>query len=485
MRAVTYARVSSDMQLDGYSLEAQHDVNLKLIASKGWQHVGAYRDEAQSARTTDRPDFQRMLEDARAGYFDVIVVHKLDRFSRSVVDVLITLRDLEKYGVTLVSATEDFDFTTPAGRMLLVMLAAFAEWYLHNLSVETAKGNKARAHAGLWNGSLPYGYYANYKKEGGDGIAYIDEDAAAGVRLAFQAYSTGAYSHADIARLLNESGYRPAQRHGKHSLPMWSKDSVAVILQNRFYTGQVQYKGEWLEGLHEPIVSAELFERVQAVRVERRVNRRENSAPRQARIYLCTGLVRCARCGHRMRVHPAKRQTYHYYSCDHNLRQHECDQPYIPLAPVEEQVAAFLCSIRLPHDWQEQVQALVQAKARQQVGPKVTRSQLENRLTRLTDLYKWEHISQEEYLTERKDIEAQLAQLEPRLTPAVDRAGTLLQNFAAVWKVATRKEQRSLVRTLIERVVLDSEAPSGVAEIVVRSEYKDLFDLAKQRTGEE
>jgi site-specific DNA recombinase len=97
-------------------------------------------DEAWSGKTVHRPAFQQMLADARAGQFDVVVCHKLDRFSRSLVDVLLTLDELQKYNVTFASAAESIDFTSPTGRMMLVMLAFFAEWYLQNLSAETTKG---------------------------------------------------------------------------------------------------------------------------------------------------------------------------------------------------------------------------------------------------------------------------------------------------------------------------------------------------------
>jgi site-specific DNA recombinase len=99
-----------------------------------------------------------MLQDAHDGKFDVLVCHKLDRFSRSLVDVLLTLDDLQHHNVTFASAAEPIDFTTAIGRMMLVILAFFAEWYLQNLSAETTKGMVARFDAGYWNGSLRFGY---------------------------------------------------------------------------------------------------------------------------------------------------------------------------------------------------------------------------------------------------------------------------------------------------------------------------------------
>ena len=102
----------------------------------------------RSGKTVHRPAFQQMLDDARQGQFDVLVCHKLDRFSRSLVDVLLTLDELQQCNVTFASASEPIDFTTPIGCMMLVILAFFAEWYLQNLSAETTKGKRARFEAG-------------------------------------------------------------------------------------------------------------------------------------------------------------------------------------------------------------------------------------------------------------------------------------------------------------------------------------------------
>ena len=160
IRVRCYYRYSSDEQSDGWSIEAQDKACRTFIAARpDWQLTGQpYIDEAWSGKTVNRPAFQQMMQDARSGQFDVLVCHKLDRFSRSLVDVLLTLDELQKYNVSFASATESIDFTSPSGRMMLVMLAFFAEWYLQNLSAETTKGKQARWEAGYWNGDMRFGY---------------------------------------------------------------------------------------------------------------------------------------------------------------------------------------------------------------------------------------------------------------------------------------------------------------------------------------
>jgi site-specific DNA recombinase len=158
MKVAIYTRVSSEEQVDGYSLSAQEEQARRFAEFKGWTVVALYEEPGRSGKSDLRPVFQQMIRDAEAHQFDVILVHKLDRFSRNVLDVLSYLKRLHQYDVSFTSVTEDFDFTTPMGRMLLTLLAAFAEWYLSNLSHETAKGKAERARKGDWNGTLPFGY---------------------------------------------------------------------------------------------------------------------------------------------------------------------------------------------------------------------------------------------------------------------------------------------------------------------------------------
>ena len=129
MRAALYYRRSSEMQADNFSLDAQQRACREYCQSHGWTVAGEYIDDARSERSADlskRPEFSRMLEDAEAGACDVIVVQKLDRFSRNLIVTMTTLERLSGAGVGFVSISEQMDFTTPTGRMLLSLLASFA-----------------------------------------------------------------------------------------------------------------------------------------------------------------------------------------------------------------------------------------------------------------------------------------------------------------------------------------------------------------------
>ena len=139
-------------------MEAQARLVAQFCNLREWEVVKVYEERGRSGKNVLRPEFQAMLLDGEAGLFDVLVVHKLDRFSRSIIDTHTYIQKLDSIGVAFVSATEPFDLTSPMGKAFLGILAIFAELYLDNLAAEITKGKKQRALKGFWNGTLSWGY---------------------------------------------------------------------------------------------------------------------------------------------------------------------------------------------------------------------------------------------------------------------------------------------------------------------------------------
>ena len=160
-----------------------------------------------------------MLADAEAGLIDVVVVHKLDRFARNLRVTLETLERLERAGVGFVSISEQMDFTTPIGKVMLATLAAFAQYYSDNLSAETKKGKAERKAQGLYNGLLPFGLKTNP-----DGIPVPDPETYPGLLLAFRLAAEGK-SDREVATALNAAGYRTSGNRGRNP---FTKDTVCV-----------------------------------------------------------------------------------------------------------------------------------------------------------------------------------------------------------------------------------------------------------------
>ena len=242
MRAALYARVSSEEQVEGYSIDAQSRAFRLLCESKQWTAHREYIEEGKSARTENinkRPVFKQAMDDGLNHQYDVLVVHKVDRFSRKLRITLEYFDKLGKAGVGFVSIVEQMDFSTPWGKFTLSMLGGLAELYSDNLSQETKKGWHERRAQGLYCGLLPFG-----AMKGEDGVPLPHPDTYPGLLMAFELAAQGK-SDKEVAQTLNAAGYRTAGNQGNRP---FSKDTVRGMLQNPFYIGQLSDgNGQWLK----------------------------------------------------------------------------------------------------------------------------------------------------------------------------------------------------------------------------------------------
>ena len=215
MKAATYVRVSSEEQVDGYSLDAQRRAITEFCQARGWDITHQYADEGKSAwveSAAKRQAFNQMLTDAANGEFDVVVTHSLDRLSRNLMVTLNAFRTFSSNGVTYVSATQEIDYSTPAGKLFMAMVAAFAQYFPDNLSGHTKKGLRERVRQGLFNGEPPFGYQrcdavclgTNDEHRG----CHIDPEAGPEVLSLFERYAYGSHSMSTLAGELNARGFR-------------------------------------------------------------------------------------------------------------------------------------------------------------------------------------------------------------------------------------------------------------------------------------
>jgi DNA invertase Pin-like site-specific DNA recombinase len=268
VRCAIYTRVSTDQGLeqDFNSLDAQYDACQAYIRSQahaGWTLLRAkYDDGGFSGGNTDRPALQRLLADARAGTVDIIVVYKVDRLTRSLADFVKLVELFDAHEVSFVSVTQQFNTTTSMGRLTLNVLLSFAQFEREVTAERIRDKIAASKRKGLWvGGMVPLGYDTKDRK------ITVNEREAETVRTIFRIYlRVGSLSllMVELRRQGTVSKLRTL-RSGKTvgGIP-FTRGPLAHLLHNRFYIGEVVFKGETLKGEQPPIIDRDLFDAVQA-----------------------------------------------------------------------------------------------------------------------------------------------------------------------------------------------------------------------------
>ncbi|MGZ7119966.1 MAG: recombinase family protein, partial [Methanobacterium sp.] len=201
MKVAAYVRVSTNEQAqEGYSIAAQKNRLEAYALSQGWEIVKWYVDEGESAKDLNRTDLTRMLKDVKLGIFDVVLVYKLDRLTRSVMDLYKLLDKFEEYNVKFKSSTEIYDTSTAMGRLFITLVSALAQWERENLGERVSMGMQQKAKEGKWTvANPPLGYVSN------DSVLSIHPSEAAIVKEIYSLYLSG-MGMWKIAGNLNERG---------------------------------------------------------------------------------------------------------------------------------------------------------------------------------------------------------------------------------------------------------------------------------------
>jgi site-specific DNA recombinase len=318
VRCAIYTRVSTDQGLeqDFNSLDAQYDASQAYIRSQahaGWtlQRV-KYDDGGFSGGNTDRPALQRLLEDVGAGKVDVIVVYKVDRLTRSLADFAKLVELFDKHNVSFVSVTQQFNTTTSMGRLTLNVLLSFAQFEREVTSERIRDKISASKRKGLWVGGMaPLGYDTKDRK------ITVNAAEADRVRTIFRSYlKLGSLNllMADLRKRGIVTKLRKLKTGERIGGIPFARGSLAQLLRNRFYIGEVAFKGEILKGEQPAILNRALFDAVQARLNEQVTNHKGKWMKSEA---LLTGRIFDDR-GNRMTPSHARRGNvkYRYYlSC--------------------------------------------------------------------------------------------------------------------------------------------------------------------------
>ena len=307
LNAVIYARFSSERQTEN-SIDFQLRADKAYCEQKGFRVVGEYIDRAMTGTNDNRPEFQRMIADAKKRQFAFVIVYRFDRFARNRYDSAIYKKQLERSGVRVLS-TEESVGTGDEGIILESIYEAMAESYSRKLSRIVTDGMKQKAMAGLsTGGNLPYAYKVI------DHRLTIDAEKAPAVRLAFEMYADGK-TKSEIARELTARGYRTQKGNDI------SAAFVSGMLSNPTFKGENDFCGVKRES--PAIITAELYDKVQDLLQK---NKRQYGKKTEGTYFALTGKLFCGHCGAAMIGDSGngKGGTYYYYSCINKKNRRTC-----------------------------------------------------------------------------------------------------------------------------------------------------------------
>ena len=505
-----YTRVSTIMQTEGYSLEAQKDKILKYAEYRDFAVVGEYTDAGFSGKNiAGRAEFQQMLADIREKKDNIkyVLVFKLSRFARNCADTLAALQFMQDYGVNLICVDDNLDSSAATGKLMISVMSAMAELERENINAQTMAGRKQKAKEGGWNGGFaPYGY----KLENGRLIVQADE--AEVIREIYNLYVNTAYGPSKIATEINKKYKKNPRSNGyltKFTMPL-----IKDIISNPVYAGQIAYgrhttekidgkRNEYhivkqtdkekiiiAEGQHEAIVSLEVWE---AAQEKRMANAKTKEKIDKEHEYFLSGLLKCPSCGGPMYgIHNGRKKkkgtdelypmSYSYACRSGSLEMgRECANPQnYSETKLMEAITSIIKSLVNDKNFGGMVDdALGKKTDISELEKEKTRCQKElSRLERLAaqleaqidtlDLTSKAAALKEKSLNNRwnktlediVDIQAQIADLDEQMEKIVaaeatkQQVYTILQSFEVLFDVLDNTDKKLLIKELIEKIEL-------------------------------
>ena len=460
--AVIYCRVSTDEQVENLSLSTQRQRAITYCTQNNWQVVEVFQDEGKSAKTTQREEFQRMLLycNDQANQIGFVVVNDLSRFSRNASDLMVTRVQLWEAGVAMRSVTENIDETS-TGNFMTAIFGAVHQLDNDRRSERTKTGMHAAIALGRWPHKAPIGYLNTTPLENGPNVV-PDPKRAELVQKAFELAGTGLHSKAEILRTITNLGLDTAR--GK---PL-SAQTFQKLLLNSFYAGWMVFpdRNVRVPGNYEPLISQELFDRVQEVLDGRRptlTGYQQNHPDFPLRVY-----VRCAKCGSPLTGSwsTGRKKKYAYYRCRENCNTVKATPDQLhskfllwlqQMAPEPDTVAAIKDAVR--GVWKERQGDADQLRS----ALKRKLSDVESRRDTLVDRYLGNKIDQKTYGDTieryRSEIEAirgeiigtELEHLE--LERVLEFADKIILRPARLWVESTLEQRQRLQKTLFPRGV--------------------------------
>lgn len=447
IRCACYVRVSTDNQLENYSIDEQIERLKAYCQAKDFVVAKFYTDGGFSGGNVNRPALQQMITDIENGLIDAVVVYKLDRLSRSQKDTLMLIEDkFLSHHVDFISVNENFDTSTPFGRAMIGILSVFAQLEKDQITERFTMGRIGRAKNGLFHGgpTVPTGY--DYV----DGRLVINEYEALQVRELYTRFSKGYSLH-------NCWQYMQKQYHTKYG--GWKSEAlVRNVLKNDVYIGKVKFNGQSYPGIHEPIIPEELFQTVQDIfEHSRRDMPSFKRSPFKANTLL-SGLIYCGKCGARCHGEHGNYTCYSRSKGDkRQIKDPDCKNKKWKIEELDALVIKYISGL----DFEEPAPATAPAEPRADYGKRIR--EIEKQLSKLIDLYQISDISFEtisekiEKLSKEKNALIEESENEPpEQTSNADRL-KFQERFLALLDNGPLPEKRACLTQLIERITITDE----------------------------
>ncbi|MBQ3138142.1 MAG: recombinase family protein [Ruminococcus sp.] len=502
-KVYTYTRVSTAMQVEGYSLDAQKEKLKTYAECYDYEIVGEYEDAGKSGKSIEgRVQFNQMMDDIMSGKDGVsyVLVFKLSRFGRNAADVLSTLQTMQDFGVNLICVEDGIDSSKDAGKLMISVLSAVAEIERENIRVQTMEGRIQKAREGKWNGGFaPYGYKLV------DGCLEINEEEAEAIRLIFDQYVNSDMGANGLAKYLANNGIQKIQRqNGKN--PLFDAALIRKIIKNPVYCGKIAYgrrktekkqgtRNDYhmveqenfllVDGVHQPIVSEELWQAAQVKLLAMAKKYEHVNRGKDTRVHLLSGIVKCPVCGAGMygnkcskrKPDGTKYKDFFYYGCKHRAltRGHKCDyKKQINEELLDNAVAEVITKlVRMP-----KFAAMMQDKINMQVDTSAIEQELQNYEKQLRQAYATKAKLTEEIdsldLDDRHYIKRK-ADLDERLNKMYDKIEDIENLLIAAKAKKQAIEAEKMTSDNIYRVLVYFEKLYAVMSEIERRQFMEML----------
>ena len=471
IRVAIYVRVSTQEQAkEGYSVGEQIDRLRKFAEAHDWVIVKIYTDAGHSGANTDRPALQNMIEDLKAGKIDKVLVYKLDRLSRSQKDTLELIEDVFLPNNTdFESMTEKLDTSTPQGRLFLGILAAFAQLEREMISERMSMGMYARVKEGKWRGGaqVPFGYDYEPALE----KLVINEYEAMIVKNLFEKFTEGKTLYS-IAKEMQETG------HTFHGGKVDNRTSK-YILRNKTYCGYMRYKNEWVNGLHDPIIDEETFDKAQARLDENKRKYLEKGYKAGAKNFTTNfgGLLYCGRCGARYSKTQSGTKQYGFhlnYTCHSRhkkirsmIKDPNCRNKNYRVNEFDEIIFNEIKKLAIDPEYIKQIKKQVEKDDDIQKIRTIEKQikSINSQISRFMDLYGLGKYDMDELDEKTAPLHEQRSKLKRELEKLQTNSKRitepevlkLVESFAEALDHGDLQDRRTIIEQLIDKIVIDGD----------------------------